>query len=1761
MSDLAEMLALGRLGGDAYDPPRRRRKGALRDTLKGALGDTLSDPEAGLLAALDGADDPSGMETTGGMERTETGLFPNSGYDPTGSRDFSLPEAVSGGPERRQTPRYGLLDDATPDFETALRSRLKSLPAEDIADNPHGALQWALDVLDLPRNAVANLVNLFVGAEPASKEKFAGLRRVSAADMLRKLGLSAGEHTGGSTGGKVVDFLAGFLGDVALDPLTYLTFGANNLVGSGAKKIAGKAFTKEGAEKVAAAVRAAEAPHYGAASETLGRAAEELPLSSIGADLGLRDAAATDLGKAFAAKQARESLVKEAAETVARESPELLDDTALGFTTRGLKHFGPLDLPAALANVVVSTVAPEAGAKLARAWESVGRFQRPFQFLPEKDATLLTRSGAKEFADRLGLGKLGDLAGRAAEIPAVAWAGEKLSALERDLRKKFSTEPVPPRAGDADDLARYEAEKFEQFTREHVERQLRALAFDEPKQVRAFLKRAQEVSELPPAAVNEIVVSALERMRSAQKHAIPLEEVAASAARIAAKHGGTPEQAERLVKFLPDELPPPRGDAVPSGPPSPPSPAEEISTLSEGKPVSLITENIPEIMHETPQAAAISSTSKGPSDFATAEGTGLFGQPILKAVGGGEQKGLFSAEDLAATAPPTAAAAGAEPAAIQAELENAVAAAVRGMPGGKIPSLQTVRAALINKHGAKTVEGWLDHGLYTTDGLNQIGEAVNRAERGKPLFEPGAAETDTPPVSETATLRPGDAGKIAAAKAAEKVWADKLAAHRKERGYTSKTKPAVLKADVYLQELQKGYNNARRATAAAQSRVANLGAKTDAAAEASAGVVGPAALKYAPLHDLPEPARQLIQAEAARLLETATGEKTKTALQKILKDAGSDTGAAVAEQKARIGKILTGELDQRTIHEKDIGVPARPPDPLFQLFTEPDAGKRAAAVEAAVASLRGDAPDDLARRAEAYLSEASGVPFAAPEEIEEFLRTWQTPAGRENSKLEIGDLKKMAGPPSPPPPVPSGPFASVPPVGPGLPRAIPDLLPPPGVGGVGPPPPPRGPQAELPYPGPGRAGRLEMADPVREILARMDARAAQRIAEAEARGLTPKELATSKEMGYFPRLLLGEQGTALGNWFRRVGMALGSKFNLRRDDLFREKFLDEANDVLGEINRAQAAGPRGLPAAGEEARRIAGELGVKPGQRVPLYSTDVALAHTLREMEHARNVGSAEFFGELAARFGKAIAEGQVPAGYVRAKADQLGNIARDVAFKPEIAALIEKHFGKLEQPDNLLAAYRSVLNLWKGWALVAPAYHLRNLFGNVWNSLLLDGWSERGLLDARRMQRAVAGGKDAPALATRIEGTKESYASLYRKLAVDYGAIGSGLYGAEVARSADQLRDVLEALDNPAGAAAVKKLLKNWQPIKANQALGQIGEEASKISFVITRLRKGDTLDEAVDKMRAALFDYQRSLTEFERGTPTRPGLRDLVPFLTFTKNNVKLLAAMAFLKPGQLALVPKMQGAAESALAGDETLPPSLRPAHVLKEGGIQVTGGTHPRFIDAAYMLPLGELRYLAAPRFPGQAAAAVAEQAGGPLRTAAELAANYDTFFDRPIRDYPGQEKEFLGADVPPELKHVARTLRPLNTLEQMRTMAQQSGGVAAAAAGVGAQLAGVRAFPVDVARQVYEKEKALNDQLGAVRRDMKRRIQAVLEGGGDPTGDGALRRLLAIHERLVQERDALPRNEARAPGRELSKRRKALLDQYLTEARAGAGQFQ
>lgn len=147
---------------------------------------------------------------------------------------IKMPRIIKTGKNLRRVPRLGI-------------DELNKMGQEELSKHPamrkdKSWWEYPLDFLDLPRNLVANAIGSAVGIDYSKLEREGafGLPDVPMSAILKQLNIADGPAAA----------VIGFIGDVAIDPLTYLG-------GAGLAKIGGKSVAKAGTTKIDDAVRLA----------------------------------------------------------------------------------------------------------------------------------------------------------------------------------------------------------------------------------------------------------------------------------------------------------------------------------------------------------------------------------------------------------------------------------------------------------------------------------------------------------------------------------------------------------------------------------------------------------------------------------------------------------------------------------------------------------------------------------------------------------------------------------------------------------------------------------------------------------------------------------------------------------------------------------------------------------------------------------------------------------------------------------------------------------------------------------------------------------------------------------------------------------------------------------------------------------------------------------------------------------------------------------------------------------------------------------------------------------------------------------------------------------------------------------------------------------------------------------------------------------------------------------------------------------------
>lgn len=233
-----------------------------------------------------------------------------------------------------------------------------------------------------------------------------------------------------------------------------------------------------------------------------------------------------------------------------------------------------------------------------------------------------------------------------------------------------------------------------------------------------------------------------------------------------------------------------------------------------------------------------------------------------------------------------------------------------------------------------------------------------------------------------------------------------------------------------------------------------------------------------------------------------------------------------------------------------------------------------------------------------------------------------------------------------------------------------------------------------------------------------------------------------------------------------------------------------------------------------------------------------------------------------------------------RGKVDLPRSIARDVTE-------LNSRYVDSDELRGLARGWASIQNIWKSSVtLIAPAFHVRNLYSNLAQSMLDVGVSA---LDPKLHANVVR---------VLRASTKEQLDETIK--------IGERTY---------TIRSLREVLDRQGvlqhGAAYLEyvgrnagKLTKHGQlatklnPIEYARRFGAFIENESRVQLFLNNLRRGLTETESAARVNKFLFDYQNGLTNTEQRV-----FKQIFPFYTWQSKNLRLMFDQLVHAPGRIA------------------------------------------------------------------------------------------------------------------------------------------------------------------------------------------------------------------------------------------------------------------
>ena len=365
----------------------------------------------------------------------------------------------------------------------------------------------------------------------------------------------------------------------------------------------------------------------------------------------------------------------------------------------------------------------------------------------------------------------------------------------------------------------------------------------------------------------------------------------------------------------------------------------------------------------------------------------------------------------------------------------------------------------------------------------------------------------------------------------------------------------------------------------------------------------------------------------------------------------------------------------------------------------------------------------------------------------------------------------------------------------------------------------------------------------------------------------------------------------------------------------------------------------------------AGELEGYKGIIFPdgFFYENPAIAQAIRDTRHRRSMAVVELLTESKNKFGTSSADiknrarafGADPEIYKNSrksleflkaidKVDQdlkfaTNEAAYGWAFPSDIATRLDEHYNVMFNPakiNSFIDMADAATSWWKAWTLAPfPAYHTRNLAGNLWNNFVVgvdnpEVYRIAKQIQAGELDKGIPGFVKAPA----VPGGKISYEEI-RSHVDELGIRGGGLMSVDIETSvASELhfgRMTMGPRIPGTNVGIFPNITKESTPVVAGRHVGMILEDNARIANFVDGLRKGLTLDQAEARVRKTLFDYNE-LTKIEQEF-----FRRIMPFYTWSRKNIPFQAEMMLKHPGKYKAVETLRNEIESTTdAPDERL-----------------------------------------------------------------------------------------------------------------------------------------------------------------------------------------------------------------------------------------------
>jgi hypothetical protein len=213
--------------------------------------------------------------------------------------------------------------------------------------------------------------------------------------------------------------------------------------------------------------------------------------------------------------------------------------------------------------------------------------------------------------------------------------------------------------------------------------------------------------------------------------------------------------------------------------------------------------------------------------------------------------------------------------------------------------------------------------------------------------------------------------------------------------------------------------------------------------------------------------------------------------------------------------------------------------------------------------------------------------------------------------------------------------------------------------------------------------------------------------------------------------------------------------------------------------------------------------------------------------------------------------------------------------------------------------------------------------------------------------------------------------------------------------------------------------------PIKAGFAFGHQAELHQRLAHFLGKVKGGMGLEQAAMDTKALYFNYSE-LTHFEKTV-----MRRVLPFYSFTRKNIPLVAKVLVEKPGLYAQL----GRVVDFMQSDEVkeIDQAKLPGYINEQFGVPTRINKETGNLEVSMLRSWMGMTDLMTAMAPMRAAQGLLNPL---IKYGTELTFNKNLYTGQELQKFPGEVSKFLGINMPPAAKHGLRNVRVLSELDKL-----------------------------------------------------------------------------------------------------------------------------